>query len=177
MKKLNALEYLKETGVLIDFDNKLIIQNKKSVVMPTDLVGLLKARMKYLGKNSDLSLIFAYASILGFRLDLKTLNSLGIKDSFKKGHFLHVLTDYMFYNRCIECWSEDIYIDYDILDEKIIKKYNVSTLPYDAEKYAHSHHSNCELKILDIPMVDKFINEISDIKLNSVTLYHKKMNM
>lgn len=91
-----------------------------------------------------------------------------INNSFIKGQFLHVLTDYMFYNRCIEYWSKDIYIDYDILDERIIKKYNITTLPYDAEKYAHSHHKNCELKILNDLMVDKFINEISDIKLNSV---------
>lgn len=91
-----------------------------------------------------------------------------VDSSFKKGHFLHVLTDYMFYNRCIESWSEDIYIDYDILDEKLVKKYNVSTLPYDAEKYAHSHHKNCELKILNASMVDKFIHEISEMNLNSI---------
>lgn len=76
----NAVEYLKETGVLIDFENKLLIKNKKSVILPKDLLGLYKARMKHLSKKLDLSLILAYASILGERLDLSTLLALGIKD-------------------------------------------------------------------------------------------------
>lgn len=80
---MNALEYLKETGVLIDFENKLLIKTKKSVILPKDLSGLYKSRMKYLSKNLDLSFILAYASILGARLDINTINSLGIKDAEK----------------------------------------------------------------------------------------------
>lgn len=76
----NALEYLKETGVLIDFENRLLIKNKKSVILPKDLQGLYKSRMKHLSKNSDLSFILAYASILGARLDIKTVAALGVKD-------------------------------------------------------------------------------------------------
>ncbi len=76
----NAMKYLKDSGVLIEFENKLIVKNKKSVILPTDLNGLYKARMKYLSKNIDLSFILAYASILGHRLDLQTLSALGIKD-------------------------------------------------------------------------------------------------
>lgn len=76
----NAMEYLKDTGVLIDFENKLLIKNKKSVVLPTTLQELYKARMKYLSKNQDISFILAYASMLGFRIDFKTLSALSIKD-------------------------------------------------------------------------------------------------
>ncbi len=86
----NALEYLKETGVLIDFENKLIIKNKKSVIMPTDLYGLYKSRMKNFSKNQDISLILAYSSLLDARLDEKTLETLGIKDTDKH---LKVLAD------------------------------------------------------------------------------------
>ena len=56
----NALEYLKETGILIEFDNKLIVKNKKSVVLPKNLKGLYKARIKSYSKNLDLSLVLAY---------------------------------------------------------------------------------------------------------------------
>ena len=76
----NTLDYLKDSGVLIEFENKLIIKTKKSVVLPKDLKGLLKSRMKNLSRNMDVSLIFAYSSILGARLDIKTLEQLGIKD-------------------------------------------------------------------------------------------------
>ena len=76
----NVIEYLKECGVLLEFDNKLIIKNKKSVVIPKEFNDLLKTRMKNLSRNMDVSLIFAYSSIFGARLDIKTLESLGIKD-------------------------------------------------------------------------------------------------
>ena len=76
----NAIEYLKDTGVLIDFENKLLIKNKKSVIIPKNLQGLYKSRMKHLSKNVDLSFVLAYISILGSRLDMQTLSALGIKD-------------------------------------------------------------------------------------------------
>ena len=79
----NAIDYLKETGVLIDFENKLLIKNKKSVILPTDLSSLYKARIKHLSKNADISFILAYTSILGPRLDIQILEALGIKDSEK----------------------------------------------------------------------------------------------
>lgn len=77
---VNAIEYLKDTGVLIDFGNKLLIKNKKSIILPNSLKELYKARMKHLSKNVDISFILAYSAILGSRLDLKTLSALGIKD-------------------------------------------------------------------------------------------------
>ena len=76
----NAISYLKDTGILLDFDNKLIIKSKKSVILPSNLQGLYKARIKHLSKNMDLSLIFAYSTLLGSRMDYKVLEQLGIKD-------------------------------------------------------------------------------------------------
>ena len=67
----NALNYLKETGILIDFENKLLIRNKKSVVLPTTLSGLYKSRIKHISKNQEVSFILAYSAILGSRLDIK----------------------------------------------------------------------------------------------------------
>ena len=76
----NAIEYLKDVGVLIDFENKLLIKNKKSVILPATIQGLYKARMKQLSRNQEISFILAYSSMLNQRLDLKTLSALGIKD-------------------------------------------------------------------------------------------------
>ena len=85
---VNALKYLQETGVLADFENKLIIKSKKSVVMPKDLSGLLRARIKNMNKNQDMAMILAYSSIIGNRIDLKTLENLGIKDVAKNAKLL-----------------------------------------------------------------------------------------
>lgn len=76
----NAIEYLKEAGVLIEFENKLLLKNKKSLVLPKNLKGLYKARIKSYSKKVDFSLLLAYSTILGPRLDFKTLKQLGIKD-------------------------------------------------------------------------------------------------
>lgn len=85
---LNALEYLKDTGVLIEFENKLLIKNNKSVILPQSLKELYKARMKYLSKNPDISFILVYTSFLGFRLDFQTLSALSVKDVEKNAKFL-----------------------------------------------------------------------------------------
>jgi hypothetical protein len=76
----NALKYLQDSGVLLDFEDKLIIRSNKSVVIPPSIDELFKTRIKHLSKNMDISLIFAYSSILGARLDFQTLIELGIKD-------------------------------------------------------------------------------------------------
>ena len=50
------------------------------LVLPKNLSDLLKARMKNLSKNYEMSLIFAYLGILGGKLDTKTIEQLGIKE-------------------------------------------------------------------------------------------------
>lgn len=83
-----ALSYLKETNVLLDFDNKLIIKSHKSVILPSSLKDLYKAKIKHLSKNMDLSLILAYSAILSSRIDFQTLATLEIKDIEKNAKLL-----------------------------------------------------------------------------------------
>lgn len=85
---INALEFLKETGVLIDFGNKLLIKNNKSVILPTTLNSLLKARLKNISKNQDISLILAITAILRGRVDLNTLKKLEIENLDKNIDFI-----------------------------------------------------------------------------------------
>lgn len=76
----NAIQYLKETDIIMDFEGKLILKTKKSVILPKNIKELYKARMKHLGKSPEQSFIMAYMAILGQRLDKTTLSKLGIKD-------------------------------------------------------------------------------------------------
>ena len=57
-----------------------MIKNKKSVILPQKLQDLLKARMKYLSKDVDISFILAYSSLLNYRIDIKTLELLNINN-------------------------------------------------------------------------------------------------
>lgn len=90
-----------------------------------------------------------------------------LKDSFTRGYFLHLLTDYLFYNKYIEFFSKDMYNDYDILNRKLIEKYNVK-LPEKIKQYVF-FKENLELKILSYPLVEKIINDISDMELDDVS--------
>ena len=84
----NAIRYLKEKDVLIDFENKLIIKNKDSVILPNTLAGLLKSRLKALSKNQDASMILAYSLYLGAVIDIQTLEQLGVADVQKNAKIL-----------------------------------------------------------------------------------------
>lgn len=79
----NALQYLMDKGILISFENRLLIKNNGSVILPTSLAGLLKARLKELSKDMEASMILAYSTYLGSRLDFAIIERLGIKDSAK----------------------------------------------------------------------------------------------
>ena len=84
----NAVRYLTEKNILINFENKLLIRNNDSIIIPTEISELIKARLKLLGKNADASMILAYSASLGSRLDYNTLELLGIKDVDKNAKIL-----------------------------------------------------------------------------------------
>lgn len=87
----NAIKFLVEKNILINFENRLIIKSKNSVILPNDLEGLIKARLKHLGKSMDASIILAYSVFLGARLDFLTLEKLGVKDVQKNAKLLEQL--------------------------------------------------------------------------------------
>lgn len=89
-----------------------------------------------------------------------------VLNSFQRGHFLHLLTDYLFYNHCIEYFSNDIYNDYDILNKDLIRKYNV-ILPEKVKKYVFFKNDG-ELKILSLPLIENFIKSASDMQIDEI---------
>lgn len=95
------------------------------------------------------------------------LKEYNINTSFNKGYFLHLLTDYLFYNKYIEYWSTDIYTDYDILNSYLIERYSVK-LPTRIKKYVHQAEKGKKLKILSKEVVDKFIEDLSNLNLEHI---------
>lgn len=53
------------------------------------------------------------------------LKDKNVNNSFNRGYFLHLLTDYLFYNKYVDRMTKDMYNDYDITNKKLIDKYNV----------------------------------------------------
>lgn len=94
-----------------------------------------------------------------------------LKNSFEKGYFLHLLTDYLFYNRYIDTISEKIYNDYDVLNDLLIEKYKV-VLPEKVKNQVFS--KNGELYILSMEILDRLIEDISNMDLDKVSEEVKK---
>lgn len=88
-----------------------------------------------------------------------------IDNSYDRGYFLHLLTDYLFYNRYIDHTSKDIYNDYDILNKKLIDKYNIE-VPEKIKDKMYFKEGN--LLILTYEIVDKLIEDVSRMDIDKV---------
>lgn len=95
----------------------------------------------------------------------KFLENNKIDNSFNRGYFLHLLTDYLFYNRYIDTFSKDIYNDYDILNNYLIEKYKVK-LPDEIKDSVFFKEG--ELHILSLDLVERLIKNVSDVDLDEV---------
>lgn len=93
------------------------------------------------------------------------LESNEINDDFNKGYFLHLVTDYLFYNRFLDYFSKDIYNDYDILNKTLEEKYNVK-IPEEVKNKVF--YKTGETKILNLESVIEFIEKTSEYKLEYI---------
>ena len=77
------------------------------------------------------------------------VESHSMNDDFNKGYFLHLITDYLFYNKYFANfdWTPEIYDDYDRLNKILIEKYKIK-IP---EKISNIvQFKDGELKVLDL---------------------------
>ncbi|MBQ6841145.1 MAG: hypothetical protein IJO63_03420 [Bacilli bacterium] len=101
---------------------------------------------------------------------------------FELGWFLHLVTDYLFFEECFtteyllnnsyESFCKDLYFAYDCLNTYIPEKYHITEddyTNYPSEYYPGVPYQNC---ILPKNMIDKFINRVSSLNLDE---YIKKI--
>jgi len=93
------------------------------------------------------------------------LEKQGIKDSYNEGYFLHLLTDYLFYNKYLEKWEQSIYDDYDIINENIIKRYEIE-IPSQVQEKVKFKQGN--LSILNEDDIYKFIDFVGKINVRQI---------
>lgn len=96
----------------------------------------------------------------------KFLNEKDIKTSFNRGYFLHLLTDYLFYNHYVDTMTKDMYNDYDVLNDRLVEKYNVK-IPEKVKEQIFSKPDGT-LKILTEELVDKMVEEISNMDIDTI---------
>ncbi len=89
-----------------------------------------------------------------------------IKSDFDKGYFLHLVTDYLFYNKFLSVFSKKlIYDDYDILNKYIKDKFKVKIPEKIKDKV---FYKSGETNILNLEETIKFIKETAKYDLNLI---------
>lgn len=103
------------------------------------------------------------------------LNEHNNLDDFELGWFLHLVTDYLFFEECFteeyllsvsyEDFCKDLYFAYNHLNLYLSEKYHIiesDYKEYPSEYYPGSPYENC---ILPKEMIDSFINKVASIDL------------
>lgn len=106
----------------------------------------------------------------------KFLESHKTLDDFELGWFLHLVTDYLFFEECFtkeyllensyKDFQKDLYYAYHCLNLYLSEKYKIVKTDYKSypsEYYPGIPYQEC---ILPIDMIDEFINRVSSIDIN-----------
>lgn len=102
----------------------------------------------------------AYTNLKNF------LSENDINTEYTKGFFLHLVTDYLFYNKYItKIEKPQIYNDYDYTNKNIIEKYEI-TLPKEVENKVFFKEG--KPKILTLNLAYKVIDEVSNLDLETI---------
>ena len=141
-----AEEYLKKHKHKKEEYNEFI----NGVIFPDSIKDKQKT---HYGEKSSLSNLYEF------------LKENKLESSFKRGYFLHLLTDYLFYNKYIDRMSSAMYNDYDILNKILIEMYEVK-LPECVKSSVLFKEG--DLVILSLELVERMISDISDIDLDKL---------
>ena len=89
-----------------------------------------------------------------------------IKKDFDKGYFLHLVTDYLFYNKFLEKFSKQvIHNDYDILNAEIKNKFQVKIPKRIEDRICYKEGKT---EILDLQKTIKFIKDVAKYDLEGI---------
>lgn len=126
--------------------------------------------------NDNVSHVRGKVNLYSFLKDHEYLND------FELGWFLHLVTDYLFFEECFdteyllensyEQFCKDLYFAYDRLNLYLSEKYNITEddyIDYPSEYYSGVPYEEC---ILSRDLIDAFVNRVSSIDLET---YIKKI--
>lgn len=94
------------------------------------------------------------------------LKNNNINSDFEQGFFLHLVTDYLFYNYYVENFRKpQIYDDYDFTNQFLMQKYNI-ILPEQVKDKVFFKTGTPE--ILTLSLACQIIDEISELTLEEI---------
>ncbi len=93
------------------------------------------------------------------------LKNHNLEKDYNKGYFLHLVTDYLFYNNFLEKWVPQIYDDYNTLNSILIKKYSIQ-LPKEVQNCVKFEDK--ALTILNFDDIISFIETVGKMPINQM---------
>lgn len=136
-----------------EYLNKYNVENKEEFLKGAIAPDLIKEEKAHYGEYSS-------SPNLDNFIDEK-----GIKTSYNRGYFLHLLTDYLFYNKYVDSFSKEIYDDYNFLNRELIERYKVN-IPDEIKNTVLFREGTP--KILDKEALESFITAVSVIDLDKL---------
>ena len=128
--------------------------------------------------NDNVSHVRGKVNLYAFLKEHESLND------FELGWFLHLVTDYLFFDECFteeylltnsyENFCQALYFAYEHLNLYLSEKYNITEKDYKDypnEYYLGKAYKDC---ILTKEMINEFINRVSNIDLNKYIQKIKK---
>lgn len=88
-----------------------------------------------------------------------------ILTNYQEGYFLHLVTDYIFYNQFLEKWDSCIYEDYDKLNNKIAHKYEI-VVPNEIQEIVRFKKG--ESTLLKEKEIYHFIHSVGNIDIRQM---------
>ena len=89
-----------------------------------------------------------------------------IKKDFDKGYFLHLVTDYLFYNKFLEKFSKKgIHEEYDVINAELENEFKVK-IPKKIKDRVFYKEGKTE--ILDLQNIIKFIKDVAKYDLEGI---------
>ena len=87
-----------------------------------------------------------------------------INNDYNLGRFIHLIADYLFYNKYLTVIKKpDLYEDYDRTNKYLIDKYKIQIPENISDKV---FFMDGELSILSIELIENLIDEIASLDLN-----------
>ena len=77
----------------------------------------------------------------------------GISSSYNEGYFLHLVTDYLFYQKFLSRWDKAIYDDYNKLNSRLLRKTELT----ECESLAADTNSDAIINITDYNKLNSYL--------------------
>ncbi|MBP3321701.1 MAG: hypothetical protein J6M12_05055 [Clostridia bacterium] len=99
----------------------------------------------------------------------------GLADGYRRGYYLHLLTDKLFYSLMVDmsCFSKEIYCDYDKLNARLIDRYALEIPDYARPTLSFL---SGEPSILSEERLHRFIRAVGLVGIHDVDAAEKVKN-